>query len=114
MQICPGGNPRAAAADQSASLRVCGTIRVGNTAGKPQREGLDQDLGDVFGSRAGRLYVPAQAQIECLCRVSPSFLMMMMLMIIIIITIFVQMSLLEQTFKFASATSGGGCLRAFP
>lgn len=112
MQICPGGNPRAAAADQSASLRVCGTIRVGNTAGKPQREGLDQDLGDVFGSRAGRLYVPAQAQIECLCRVSPSFLMMMM--IIIIITIFVQMSLLEQTFKFASATSGGGCLRAFP
>ena len=69
VQVCAGGDSGAAAADQSAAIRVRGAIGAGDAAGEPQREGLDQDLGDVFGSGGGGIYVYSQTQVERVCGV---------------------------------------------
>ena len=65
VQIRSGRDSGAAAADQPAAVRVCGAIGAGDAAGKPQREGLDQDLGDVSGSGGGGIHVHSEASELC-------------------------------------------------
>ena len=65
VQICTDRTAGASADDAAATGGVCGAERAGDAAGEQKSGGLDQDLGDVFGSGGGGIYVHSEASELC-------------------------------------------------